>query len=293
MGIILGLTAALCWGTADFMAGYAARQIGTYRALLFMQFIGLAGLSIYLFASGEMARLMQSVAVGVWGWALLGAGLNIVSSLALYRSFEVGVMSIVSPIAASYAALTVILAILSGETLSPLRAVGIVAALLGVLLASTSLRAAEAELVKRRGKLPPGVGLALVAALGFGVGFWMLGFLIIPQLGGVAPVWVSRLTTVLVLPLIARPIGQSIALPRGAVWWLILGVGIFDTAAFVANTIGLTTDQVAVVSVIASLFSAVTVLLAWVFLRERLAWNQWLGIGIIFVGVALVSVRTG
>ncbi len=43
------------------------------------------------------------------------------------------------------------------------------------------------------------------------------------------------------------------------------------------------------VSVLASLFGAVTVLLAWLFLREGLHWGQWLGICFIFAGIALVS----
>ena len=43
-------------------------------------------------------------------------------------------------------------------------------------------------------------------------------------------------------------------------------------------------------SVLASLYSAVTILLAAIFLRERLHWNQWFGIGTILVGVALINV---
>jgi drug/metabolite transporter (DMT)-like permease len=60
--------------------------------------------------------------------------------------------------------------------------------------------------------------------------------------------------------------------------------------AFLSVAIGYTTDQVSVVSVLASLFSAVTVLLAWIFLHEKLQWSQWLGIVIIFLGVSLVKV---
>lgn len=53
--------------------------------------------------------------------------------------------------------------------------------------------------------------------------------------------------------------------------------------------LGLATGQVAVVSVLTSLYSAVAVVLAWVFLREKLHWGQWAGIGLIFVGIALVN----
>jgi drug/metabolite transporter (DMT)-like permease len=86
------------------------------------------------------------------------------------------------------------------------------------------------------------------------------------------------------------PTRQSLRLPAWPVWRLIIGVGVLDTSAYVANTIGFATHQVAVVSVLASLFSTVTVMLAWLFLRERLRWNQWLGIISIFIGIALVSI---
>ena len=62
-----------------------------------------------------------------------------------------------------------------------------------------------------------------------------------------------------------------------------------DTAAFVFNNAGLHTGQVSVVSVLASLYGAVTVVLAWIFLRERLDLSQWLGIALIFAGIVLVS----
>ncbi|GEM_PF-90783 len=293
MGIILGLAAALGWGTADFLARSATRLIGTYRTLFFMQFIGLMSLSIYLIASGEFVRLLGSTSWQPWAWCVVVALLNVVSSLALYRAFEIGVLMVVSPIAASYAALTVALALLSGETVSQVRGIGIGAALIGVVLAATSMapmQEASAEVKPKRQRLTRGVGLAMLAALGFGMMFWLLGFQVAPALGGVAPIWLIRLVTPCALMLGAAPTRQSLHLPAWPVWRLIIGVGVLDTAAYVANTIGFATHQVAVVSVLASLFSTVTVVLAWLFLRERLRWNQWVGIISIFIGIALVSV---
>ncbi len=292
MGILLGLTAALAWGSADFLARYSTRKIGSYRTLFFMQMFGFVGLGVYLWQSGEFERLYQRAVWQDWAWATLAALLNIISSLSLYRAFEVGVLSIVSPIAASYGALTAILAVLSGETLSVTRAFGILAALLGVILASFSL-AGSKEKTTRSGNhpgWPPGVVPALFAALCFGFTFWILGFFVTPHLGGVAPIWYIRLLTLGLLATFALPSRQSLKIPSGRVWWFIAGVGVLDTTAFVSNALGLTTDQVAVVTVLASLFSAVTVVLAWLFLREKLQWSQWLGIGVIFVGIGLVSI---
>lgn len=295
MGVLLGLLAALGWGSADFLARYATRLLGTYRTLFYMQFIGLFSLSVYLLATGQLPRLLETAGWQPWAWCALVALLNVVGSLALYRAFETGVLMIVSPIAASYAALTVTLSLLSGETLSRLRGVGIGLALIGAVFAATSFASpeevkAEAGKPGRKQRLTRGAGLAVFAAVAYGVMFWLLGFQVTPALGGVAPIWLIRLTTPCTLALVAAPARQSLRLPSSRGWWLIAGVGILDTSAYVANTIGFATHQVAVVSVLASLFSTVTVMLAWFFLRERLHWSQWLGVAGIFAGVALVSV---
>lgn len=295
MGVLLGLLAALGWGSADFLARYATRLIGTYRTLFYMQFIGLSCLSVYLLATGQLPRLLETAGWQPWAWCVLVALLNVIGSLALYRAFEIGVLMIVSPIAASYAALTVALSLLSGETLSRLRGIGIGLALIGAVFAATSFappQEVKADIGEQRRKqrLTRGAGLAVFAAVAYGVMFWLLGTQVTPALGGVAPIWLIRLVTPFTLALLATPTRQSLRLPPGRGWWLIAGVGVLDTSAYVANTIGFATHQIAVVSVLASLFSTVTVMLAWLFLREKLHWSQWLGVAGIFAGVALVSV---
>jgi drug/metabolite transporter (DMT)-like permease len=137
--------------------------------------------------------------------------------------------------------------------------------------------------------LTGGVGWALAAAVGYGIDFWLLGIYITPVFGGIMPVWIIRSTTICTLALFAMPARQSLRWPPRRAWWLLVPIGILDTMAFLSVAIGFTTDQVAVVSVLSSLFSAVTVVLAWIFLREKLQWSQWLGIGIIFLGVSLVK----
>ena len=297
MAIILGLLSAILWGSADFFARYATRLIGTYRTLFYMQFPGLVVLGIYLYASGTFSRLslLDSHYWQAWAWAILAATLNVFSSLALYRAFEVGVLAVVSPIAAGSSALTVLLSFLSGEVISQERGIGIGAVMLGVILAATSFssmaHSADAELALRaKRKLTSGVSWALLAAAGYGVLFWILGFHVTPVLSGIIPVWLVRLTTICTLALLALPLKQPLTLPHGSVWWYITAVAILDTLAFITATIALGNGQnVAIVSVLISLFSAVTVILAWIFLRDRLHWNQWLGIVVIFVGIVLVN----
>jgi len=70
----------------------------------------------------------------------------------------------------------------------------------------------------------------------------------------------------------------------------VLGIGLLDTGAFVASALGFATGQIAIVSVLASLSSAVAVILTAICLRERLHVIQWLGIGMLLAGVVLTHV---
>ena len=293
----------MCWGGADFAARFASRRVGAYRTLFFMQFFGFIALSVYLKFRGGF---FEGIASGWHPWALaaLAGAINMIASLSLYYSFQVGVMSIVAPVSSAYPALTVALAIASGERITALRGAGLAVTLVGVILAATTFTSAAAstlnetaakesatkEAAKETAHLSKGVGWAILAALGFGVLFWFLGFYVVPAVGPTISVWVIRLTSFSVLAIAAIPARQSLNLPRGSVWWLLAAVGFLDTAAFVANNAGLHTGQVSVVSVLASLYGAVTVVLAWLFLREKLERSQWFGIILIFAGIVLVSI---
>jgi drug/metabolite transporter (DMT)-like permease len=292
-GVVLGLTGAFCWGSADFAARFTSRRLGAYRALFFMQFFGFILLSVYLGWSGGFSR---GVSPGWQPWALAAVAgvLNVGASLALYHSFEVGTLSIVGPVSSCYPALTVVLSLLSGERLHIVRGMGLVVTLVGVILACMSFSSLKksdvgGSIAEPVAHLSKGVGWAITAALGFGVMFWFLGFYVLPAVGAPVSVWVLRLTSIVSLALIAVPVGKTLALPRGAVWWALFAAGILDTSAFLATNAGLQTGQVSVVSVLASLYGAVTVLLAWIFLRERLEISQWCGIAMIFAGIVLVS----
>ena len=141
------------------------------------------------------------------------------------------------------------------------------------------------RLEKRR--LPAGVGWALLAALGLGITFWLLGFSVTPSLGDALPIWLFRLIAILLLLPLTFITRRSLAFPRGKALEQVIGIGILDTGAFVASALGFATGNVAVVSVLTSLYSAVAVILAWLFLHERLQAVQWTGITIILAGIVL------
>src|SRR5580704_19646086 len=117
MGILLGLLTALTWGGADFIARFATHRIGALRSMLYMQLTGFLLLSFLLPALGGWGHLADGSGWQPWAWGFLAGTLNFFATLTLYRSFEIGKLSVVAPISASYPALTVVLSFLSGEHL--------------------------------------------------------------------------------------------------------------------------------------------------------------------------------
>lgn len=289
MGILLGLLTALTWGGSDFLARFATLRIGTLRAMFYMQATGLALLSICLPWLGGWGHLHDGSGWQPWAWGIFAGCINAFSTLTLYRSFEVGKMAVVAPLSASYPALTVILSLVSGERLTAARAAGIVCTMLGIVLVARGEQAPHKDDVEGNKRSGKGIGWALYSAAGFGVLFWLLGNHIVPRVGAPQTVWMIRLTCVFITGIILILAKQSIALPRGPVRWYVWAMGLLDTGAFVVSNRGMQLEQVAIVSVLGSLYGAVTVGLAAIFLREHVAKWQWAGIATIFAGILLIS----
>jgi drug/metabolite transporter (DMT)-like permease len=289
MGILLGLLTALSWGGSDFLARFATHRIGTLRTMLYMQFTGFILLTIFLPWLGGWGHLADGSGWQPWAWGALAGIINAFSTLTLYRSFEIGRMAVVAPLSASYPVLTVLLSILSGEHLRAARSFGIACTLLGVVLVAAGENTPEdhdVEGLRRSGK---GIGWALCSAIGFGFLFWLLGTHIVPRTGATQTVWLIRLTSSVLAAVLILAARKSIKPPADRVAGWILGMGLTDTGAFVMNNFGMRIEQVAVVSVLASLYGAVTVGLAAIVLREHVSRWQWLGIVSIFTGIFLIS----
>ncbi len=298
-GIVLGVATAVSWGSADFLARFATRSVGSMRALFGMQFWGAIFVTILLFFARDWGHLFDGSGWQPWAWGILAGSINTFAMLALYRAFEIGKLSLVGPVSASYPALTVVLSLLSGERLSAYRALGIVAAVLGVILVaagekpsvpvSASYNSGDADRSSRKTSGVPGLGWAIAAAFSFAILFWLLGLRMIPRIGALATVWLIRVTGALITLsiLLAKKIPLPVKNKRTRAQ--LYTMGYLDTAAFALSNLGMRIEQMAVISVLGSLYGAVTVALAAIFLKERIAPLQWTGIAAIFLGVALMN----
>jgi len=289
MGILLGLLTALTWGGADFLARFATRRIGTLRAMFYMQGIGFVLLTIFLPWLGGWGHLTDGSGWRPWAWGLLAGGINAFSTLALYRAFEIGKMSVVAPLSASYPALTLLLSRLSGEPLTGVRTAGIFCVLLGAIVAARGEKAPDAGDTEAMNRSGAGIDWAILAGIGFGFLFWLLGTQIVPRVGATQTVWMIRLTSAAVAAILILAGKQPMRLPRDNARWLVFTMGFLDTAAFILSNRSMQMEHIAVVSVLGSLYGAVTVALAAIFLRERISRWQLAGIVTIFAGIFMIS----
>jgi len=280
--LFFGLTTAFGYGTSDFVARQASQRIGHVRVLFYLEVVGfflLAPLA-FLFERGGWAWS------DIW-WLVLGLGvLNTIASLFLYRAFEYGVLSVVSPIASSYPAATAALAILFLDQFPGLLAtLGIVTVLAGLLLLSRAgVHPSNAPPRDAR------VGLvsAFAAFAGYGVFYFALKY-VVADVGPVTVTAVVRLVgVVLLLGLQAAGAFRVLGLPR-SLWPSLASMGVLDSLAFVAFNLGILGGNVAIVGTLSGLFSAVTVGLAVAVLHERLTRAQIAGVLAVFVGVVLIA----
>ncbi len=314
MGILFGLSAAFFWGLGDYLISHLTRHSGTARALLYVQVLSLSAWIIFLFiqiSTTGAAGPDSSIGPSVWAMAVL-TGIFHVGGLALtYRAFEIGTLSLVSPIASGFAVVTAVLSIATGEHPPALALVGAVCLIGGVILATRTPSDSPTSNESLQTGSPPkkpnlaGVPEALGSALAFGTMFWMFYFFVQPKLGYVYPLIIlktmssggafigllatrSKTSVPDVAASPAQPATLSKSLPT--IGLLALGVALTDTLAWIAYIWGTSTQYATVVTALASLFSVITILLAWVLLRERLSKHQWAGVAVILLGVLLVSI---
>jgi uncharacterized membrane protein len=273
--ILLSLAAAGSWGVADFTGGLASRRMPALFVLLGQQALGVLIVGAVVLATGEAfpdgETVALSLAAGVAGALALGS---------FYRALAVGTMSVVAPIGASGVVLPVVFGIATGDRPGVLQVVGIAVAALGIVLASREAGDGTGPADRRS------IGLALLAALGFG-SFFILS----DPAAEVSVPWLLLLARSAAVPvlLVAVAVTRGFVRPdrRGA--GAIAVVGVLDLGATALYAVAQTKGLLSIVPVIASLYPVTTVLLARGVLGERLQRVQAVGVALAFAGVAFVA----
>jgi len=272
--ILLGLVSAASWGAADFSGGVATKRTNVYSVIIFSQLVGavfLIGLAVLL-----SAHIPAPDDIKLGSIAGISGAIGLIF---LYRGLAGGSMAVVAPIAALVTAIIpVFFGIINEGLPSAIQLLGFILALTGVWLLSKT--GSKSKINVREITYP------LIAGFFFG-----LFFILIDQLSGNAILWplaAARIASVIVMVVIALTMRVR-ELPAVSQFPIIALAGLLDVGGNVFFALATTFGRLDIAAVLASLYPASTVLLAYTILKERLTIWQWFGISLALVAVVLIS----
>jgi predicted Rossmann-fold nucleotide-binding protein/drug/metabolite transporter (DMT)-like permease len=306
--VLLGLATALLWGVADTLAAKVSQRMGSAATTLLAQVAGLllAGLLTLLVSLPTdltLAAFIESMLSGL----LLGA-VAALAYLTLYQALAQGPLAIVSPLVSAQGGVTLLAAIIVLHELPDWwQLVFLGVTFVGVLLAT--LNGGEVRRLVRAGSLPgllsPGIALALVSMLGFGLLAFGLGAASRASDWLLCVVW-TRLFSCLLLAVFLRPdwtrqanAGQPVAekatsasRPHHHRWLWGAGavlVGCADVGGLLLLSLASTIGSIGVVGMLASAYGIIPLLAGLVIFKERPASNQVLGVALLIAGLPGVA----
>lgn len=282
LSIIFGLASALSWGAGDFTGGLAARKVGAVRAVFYASMVGLFAVAASAWVTGEAVPELR-----FWLIAMLAGVFGSTGLILLYAAMANGTMSIAAPVSALLAAaLPVLVGTLTEGLPEPLTLAGFGFALFAVWMVSQSEGGVKNML---RVSHLTDLKLPLLAGIGFG------GYFVIMHRAtdGGALLWAmtgSRTASVLLIFIYMLVTRVSFRIDDRSSYPVIGVNGILDLTGNAFFILAAQSGRLDVASVLSSLYPGSTVLLAWVFLHERLNRNQWVGVVCALLATVLMTI---
>ena len=278
--LFLGLIAALCWGFHDICVRFLSQKTPISACIFVVLVTGLFfQLSVMTVSAGFTAVSTTAALL-----SLAAGAFFVIATFGLYHAFKRGPVRLVAPLIAAYPILSVGLAAYQGETITALQWLAVLAIVAGVAIVAALSDTSEDHSPAKG----PTILFALIAAVGF-AGTFSLGQHAAELSGEMPTTLITRIMavglTVTILLTFKQPFWPSTsALP------LLVAMGIADGIALlcVLSAGGLPDAQYAAVA--SSMFGLLTILLAWVLLKERMTIAQWFGCVVAFCGVGYLAI---
>jgi drug/metabolite transporter (DMT)-like permease len=293
MVTIFALTAALLYGSADFLGGVATRRA---RAIAVLPLSAASGGLIVLVAA---LLTGQSANAAGLGWGAAGGAVGGVGLMVFYAGLAEGPMSVVAPVSALMSTvLPVGVALAEGERLTGLEYAGVALCLFAIIMVSSAGsgdsrpagRGGIRGWLGRTGFHGRAVGYGLVAGTAFGLFFLFLRNA--GREGELWPVTAARFAGLIVILLAAVVTGTRPVLAGASTRLLLttVGSGALDATANVFYVYATRAGLFGLAVVLISLYPGITVVLARFALGERMRPTQRAGLLLAGIGVALVTI---
>jgi uncharacterized membrane protein len=280
LSILFGLSAALGWGAGDFTGGLASRKTGAYRAVFYSEVIGIVILFFIVGIAGEPVPSLN-----VWLISTIAGAVGTFGLLLLYQAMTTGLMSVAAPVSALLAAILPVLVGIFKEGSPKIPTIlGFGFALFAIWMISQSAGSVTDILAHLSDlKLP------LLAGIGFGSYFILMH----EATSAGATVWpmvASRSGGMILISAYMLITRVSWKVEDPSAWTMLTLNGILDVSGNVFFILAGQAGRLDVSAVLSSLFPGATVVLAWIFLKERLSRNQWIGIAAALIAIALMTI---
>jgi drug/metabolite transporter (DMT)-like permease len=281
---LFGGICAVGLGSADFMGRFSSRAIGHHNALLGMLLASTALVSLWVWGAGTQIVWDTH---GLWLVAINGAATTVMTLL-LYLGLARGPVSVVAPIVAAHPVLVLLFYfVVSGVRPGMIESAAMAVTIAGAAIVAWSAESGGAGVSRIRKKFRKTVLIAVLSSFAYAV-LVVAGQAAAPIYGEIQTLWMGRLVSLATLILIFAGRRRAPALPVR--WWPFLTAqGLLDSGGYIALFAGSQGANAEVAAVTASTFGVITVLLAWIILRERINGPQWLGIALVFAGIAILS----
>ncbi|MBN2111493.1 DMT family transporter [Candidatus Woesearchaeota archaeon] len=281
-GVLFGLILMIGWGTHKLFAKKLISRLGAYSGLIYTNSVIVSLIVIYCLVTGTFAVPSGNIFLLTLLLAVLGA----FGVFFLYKSMEIGKLSIVIPVSGIYAVFVVILAfIFFGERLTSMQLAAVILAILGTLL--ISFKYSELKKIKLK-KASKGVPYAFAATVCWGIVYFLIR-IIVDELG---PFVTSLYFETLVLVLLVLPavLGfAKLAKPKKKDAKLILASGTLAGIGAVSYNAGVSMELVSIIGPLSGASLMVTVILSYLFLKERIDLNQKIAVLMIFAAILMLA----
>jgi len=282
LGVLFGVLAMICWGMGDVIVKKLAINVGTFHSVLYRTFFS----TITLFFVTFFFVRTFSISLNALLSLMLVSFFGFIGYFLFVKGVKVGNVSVVSPIAHASVIISVLLSVfLFKEVLTSLQIIAMVLLIIGVIL--ISFKYSE---IGKGTALVKGLGYAVAAFFIWGINFslWKipLSFATPFLVAFYIEFFIFLYGMILLIPLRKKLFHPNL---NKSNWIMAISVGIIISLGSLFYTLGLNLEFVSLVAPIAASSPLISVILARIFLKERLEFNQKSAVLFVIAGLILIS----
>jgi len=274
LSLTLGMIAACAWGVHDFCIRFVSQRGGILPAIATV----MVGGALFLLPISGAFGNWSAMTLQSFGLSVISGAVYLVGCISLYKAFGIGPVRVVAPIVGSYPILSIGWAALMGQPILWDQWLAVGCVIMGVAIVGMLSDHSESD-----GSQRAAIGWSLVGAGGFAIAF-AVGHLA-TQVGSELPVILVTRLTAATGAIILLALSSGAKIPERSAWPLLALMSLLDALALGIVIAAGNLHRPEFAAVAASTFGIITIILAWLFLKERMTGGQWFGVAVCFLGI--------